>query len=222
MGAGVPSLRRRLCPMVESPHRVEGGSRPSAGQIQWSDTGFETRQVLESMAWPTGRYRKVFARLLERDGPDCWLCGKPLDDSSATIEHLIPRSKGGPSEQWNLVLAHDKCNGLIGDLRFTRKLIVRDRARAGWRMDRMDLPGNRATRRRNKRIIKQARKGNLTATVLSITKVPPCGCCGLVTARTIAKKKSADPLCGKCFEWAGVLLRLGKAGFAIATRAAAR
>lgn len=57
----------------------------------------------------------------ERDGWTCHLCGEPvkrppwsseLDD--ATIDHLIPVSKGGSHTWANVALAHFMCNTLRG------------------------------------------------------------------------------------------------------------
>lgn len=57
------------------------------------------------------------ARLAERDGWTCWLCGGDIDPTAtvsspwrATIDHLVPRSRGGGHEPANLRLAHRRCN----------------------------------------------------------------------------------------------------------------
>ena len=57
------------------------------------------------------------ARLRERDGDDCWLCLKTIDfdlvpdhPMSKSLDHVIPRSAGGTWADWNLRLAHRKCN----------------------------------------------------------------------------------------------------------------
>ena len=56
-------------------------------------------------------------RIAERDGWWCWLCGGGIDptarpDSSMgpTVDHLVPRSRGGGNEPSNLRLAHKRCN----------------------------------------------------------------------------------------------------------------
>jgi hypothetical protein len=61
------------------------------------------------------------ARLAERDGWWCWLCGGAIDPDApansptrATIDHLVPRSRGGGTEPANLRLAHRRCNGQRG------------------------------------------------------------------------------------------------------------
>lgn len=61
------------------------------------------------------------ARLAERDGWTCWLCGGTIDPHApanspgrATIDHLVPRSRGGTTTPENLRLAHKRCNGQRG------------------------------------------------------------------------------------------------------------
>lgn len=61
------------------------------------------------------------ARLAERDGWTCWLCGGEVDPTApttspwrATIDHLVPRSRGGGTEPANLRLAHRRCNNARG------------------------------------------------------------------------------------------------------------
>lgn len=68
--------------------------------------------------------------LLERDGPDCWFCGTEMGDD-CTIEHLIPKSKGGRNSKANYVLAHAHCNQQAGDKPLTDKIAMREQMRAG-------------------------------------------------------------------------------------------
>jgi len=57
-------------------------------------------------------YRKIIINtLLERDGEHCRICGKPFTDfAPAELDHIIPRSKGGPDILSNLQLVHSICN----------------------------------------------------------------------------------------------------------------
>ena len=56
-------------------------------------------------------------QLAARDGWACVWCSCPLsyhgseDDEQATLDHLVPRSSGGPNEAYNLALACVDCNG---------------------------------------------------------------------------------------------------------------
>lgn len=52
-------------------------------------------------------------QLLKRDGHDCSICGVTLKDSSmgtVTLDHIIPKSKGGTNHVHNLRLTHLVCN----------------------------------------------------------------------------------------------------------------
>lgn len=62
--------------------------------------------------------RPVVQRLAERDGWDCFYCrttleGKP-DRPIPTIDHLVPRSRGGTNHAENLVLCCQSCNSSKG------------------------------------------------------------------------------------------------------------
>lgn len=56
-------------------------------------------------------------RIAERDGWWCWLCGGGIDPHApvdspvrGTVDHLVPKSRGGGNELGNLRLAHKRCN----------------------------------------------------------------------------------------------------------------
>jgi 5-methylcytosine-specific restriction endonuclease McrA len=60
--------------------------------------------------------------LAERDGIKCNICTKPvnmsksgLDPLGPTIDHLLPVSKGGTNDSFNLALAHRRCNTSRGN-----------------------------------------------------------------------------------------------------------
>lgn len=66
---------------------------------------------------------KIVRALLRRDGDLCSLCcypmkirGNPLKDPKvATIDHRVPKSRGGTNYFDNLQLAHRGCNQARGD-----------------------------------------------------------------------------------------------------------
>ena len=59
---------------------------------------------------------KTLLALFKRDGGWCRLCGLPVERKHdnpklrATIDHIIPRSKGGGNNLENLQVAHAGCN----------------------------------------------------------------------------------------------------------------
>ena len=40
----------------------------------------------------------------------CFYCGGELAPERATLDHVEPRSRGGPDEEWNVLLACHRCN----------------------------------------------------------------------------------------------------------------
>ena len=67
-----------------------------------------------------GRARRQ--SLYQRDGWTCQLCTgpvdpelPPLDNWAASLDHIIPRSRGGDHSDENLRLAHRWCNSVRGD-----------------------------------------------------------------------------------------------------------
>ena len=45
-------------------------------------------------------------------GDVCAYCGRPA--TAWTLDHIIPRSKGGPTKRWNLARCCSQCNGNKG------------------------------------------------------------------------------------------------------------
>ena len=59
--------------------------------------------------------------LADRDGAVCWLCGNDVDPTAprgsgwaGSVDHVVPRARGGGSEPGNLRLAHRSCNSRRG------------------------------------------------------------------------------------------------------------
>lgn len=58
---------------------------------------------------------KIRRHLLMKYGFECYYCGKPVKEQGkreekATVDHLIPVSKGGSHAEFNLVIACQPCN----------------------------------------------------------------------------------------------------------------
>jgi CRISPR/Cas system Type II protein with McrA/HNH and RuvC-like nuclease domain len=51
----------------------------------------------------------------ERDGGYCFYCNAKLGWNNKTVDHVIPRSKGGSNRAWNIVLSCFGCNQSKGD-----------------------------------------------------------------------------------------------------------
>lgn len=69
------------------------------------------------MTFSTSRrtHQKLRRRVLEQSMV-CFYCDRPLTEASATIDHLIPRVRGGGTHMGNLVACCLRCNKLKGNL----------------------------------------------------------------------------------------------------------
>lgn len=59
---------------------------------------------------------------------NCRYCGWGVEEQYVEIDHIIPKSKGGPTRDHNLAVACPDCNGFKGPLTeslFLRKAIER-------------------------------------------------------------------------------------------------
>lgn len=63
--------------------------------------------------YPQQRRRKIRARLMQQN-PRCFYCQSPVDWDGATLDHVLPKAKGGTDAIENLVLACRKCNQAKG------------------------------------------------------------------------------------------------------------
>lgn len=64
--------------------------------------------------------RRTRLEIWDRDDHTCFWCARRMTLVKATLEHLMPRSIGGPDIPANLVLACTVCNHWRGDLSLTR------------------------------------------------------------------------------------------------------
>ena len=91
---------RRLCPSCKVA-LIAGRAR----YCRACQTMYEARRGSRSI--DANKRRRVIAR----DGYLCHLCGLPGADS---VDHLIPRSRGGDDTAANLKAAHNACNNRRG------------------------------------------------------------------------------------------------------------
>jgi hypothetical protein len=83
---------------------------------------FELGRAIERKERPGKRHKDTLVeRLLERDGSDCCICGKPLGDD-ITVEHWVAIKDGGNNTMANLGLAHESCNRAVDSKPVTEKV----------------------------------------------------------------------------------------------------
>ena len=64
------------------------------------------------MGVASGRKKRL---IWNRDDGRCHYCQAELSWKDKTVDHVIPRSKGGSNRSWNLVIACFPCNQLKAD-----------------------------------------------------------------------------------------------------------
>jgi 5-methylcytosine-specific restriction endonuclease McrA len=75
--------------------------------------------VKARVAW--GLRRELRKRLFAgRELVPCCFCGRQLDYEEATLEHVRPRSRGGPTLIENLKISCEPCNSERGDMGFEK------------------------------------------------------------------------------------------------------
>lgn len=82
-------------------------------------------------------YRRLRPLVLDRDGFTCRYCGGP----ATTVDHVIPRSKGGQNTLENLVAACKRCNLSKGD-RQAPSQRPRRAPQTGWQGQGRVMPGS--------------------------------------------------------------------------------
>lgn len=70
-----------------------------------------------SGGWQGHTVRRLRSETIARWGSVCWLCGQPIDltlprtePGGFTVDHVVPRSKGGSNDVANCRPAHRSCN----------------------------------------------------------------------------------------------------------------
>lgn len=62
------------------------------------------------------RNKRKLRRLMKKGKHRCALCGLGIDMASASLDHIVPKSRGGRNEIFNLRAAHKKCNSSRGNV----------------------------------------------------------------------------------------------------------
>lgn len=126
-----PKHRRFCTDNCRVAYALHGGPRPTTTAcvacgtvIDLTERGKrgQLRQVSTKFCRPCKqdyrKYKMSARELAVRDGTDCGICGRPVDmnlsraDSleCSSVDHIIPRARGGSHDPANLQLAHLVCN----------------------------------------------------------------------------------------------------------------
>jgi 5-methylcytosine-specific restriction endonuclease McrA len=100
-----------------SQHRVRNDRRGGVRCVHEGDGRVKRRIHQRLTSW---NRRQMVQRLLGRDGRCCAICNKALSFADITLDHVIPRSRGGSNDEQNLRILCAPCNnGRHNDNHFT-------------------------------------------------------------------------------------------------------
>ena len=68
--------------------------------------------------WEPKRWAQTRIRILSRDGYTCMICG---GEGANSVDHIVPRIRGGGHDDSNLRAAHVRCNSAMGGR--TRRIV---------------------------------------------------------------------------------------------------
>ena len=88
-----------------NPTKIRGYER---AQRKKNPAAARYRERVRSKRWREGIYN--------RDEGRCGICGKRVPFNQMTLDHIVPRSKGGKNTRENLRLAHMMCNAIRRDV----------------------------------------------------------------------------------------------------------
>jgi len=93
-------------------------SRTRAHCVRSPERRFPAPEVIQLLQYDkVPSYAAPFTRrnLFQRDGHTCQYCGKHFPTDRLSIDHVLPRSRGGHTGWDNCVLACVRCNSTKGD-----------------------------------------------------------------------------------------------------------
>ncbi len=71
-----------------------------------------------------GIFLVSYEAIKERDKMICHICGRRVTQETLSFDHLIPISQGGPHAEWNIAVAHRRCNNSRGPGRIPAQLFL--------------------------------------------------------------------------------------------------
>ena len=96
-------------------HKAEMLNQSHEGFIQTVNRSYPAPSVIRLNSYINIPYRGVMLsrqNIFKRDGNRCVYCGEKKD---LTLDHVVPRSKGGKTSWTNLVTACQRCNSRKSD-----------------------------------------------------------------------------------------------------------
>jgi len=108
----IKAIVTRKADIITNPKTLETSS--------WIEPGQPIKMIIYKMVSKSpGEPRlhsgnKGLKAIIRRDGHRCCYCGAKLKGTNCTVDHIVPRSKGGQTNWKNLVACCFRCNQMKG------------------------------------------------------------------------------------------------------------
>jgi len=153
----VCSVKRALCLLYLKHAQVvlkEGGSFHTFGFEDWKDfsqNSFDDNQIIRTITYklkipriillliydrmPPRKVKFTRKNIYKRDGNRCQYCGKKFKQEDLNLDHVIPVSRGGKDNWYNVVCSCVPCNLRKGNktLAEAGMSLIRKPTRPSWR-----------------------------------------------------------------------------------------
>lgn len=96
---------------IREQHRLDRQTHPEKYRI--IDTTHKVRRKVQIQAAMKEHVSPVY--IYKRDNGICQICQMRCSQTEASIDHIVPLSKGGEHSRLNIVLAHRRCNSRKGN-----------------------------------------------------------------------------------------------------------
>ncbi len=111
----VTSARRAIVLILKGTARPEEFSSRILHSAQLNFVVPSVIRLIEYIHIPFERKELSRKNVLLRDGYGCQYCGRKLSSSDLTIDHVMPRARGGRTSWDNVVTCCRRCNARKGD-----------------------------------------------------------------------------------------------------------
>lgn len=115
-GVPHPTYKKLWCTLGPS-HKSPHSAPIRRGQwVNWLVAGIGPKLIKEVVESAPATLRILllenedYGRIGSKSKGRCWYCGLGFSSLKRTLDHVVPRSKGGPNDPSNLVFACQPCN----------------------------------------------------------------------------------------------------------------
>ena len=122
-------VRFRTCNGVSVVYQKQNGQLTFTGEAKEAYDKFKKKNVWTVVSTGLKEKKRLKKEIIERDGINCFYCGRKTPEDNRTIEHILSIEHGGNNNINNLALSCQGCNLAVGSMAVVEKIAYRDTLR---------------------------------------------------------------------------------------------